>query len=121
MVGLNLMIVTGNLGADPEMRYTADGTAVTTFPLAVSTATSKGEETIWLRCICWRGLGETVHKYLTKGSRIFTMGKLRVNEWEDADKVKRTSLELVCNKVQFLDPKKEMPKQEDEDPGDIPF
>ena len=108
MAGLNKVMLIGRLGADPEMRYTANGQAVTTFNLAVtrnwtSRDGERREETEWVTVVCWEKLAETVSQYLQKGRQAFVEGRLQTRNWEGQDGVKRYKTEVIATTVQFLD------------------
>ncbi len=108
MGSLNKVQIIGNLGADPEMRFTASGQAVATFNVAVNRRyqTRDGErreETEWVRCVAWARLAETTSQYLTKGSQIYLEGRLQTRQWEDREGQRRYTTEVVANDVQFLD------------------
>ncbi|MBI4297884.1 MAG: single-stranded DNA-binding protein [Chloroflexi bacterium] len=108
MASLNKIMVIGNLGSDPEMRYTPNGNPVTSFRLATSRAftTSSGErrqETEWFDVITWNRLAETCNQFLSKGRRAFVEGRLRTSSWEGPDGQRRQRLEIVANRVLFLD------------------
>jgi single-strand DNA-binding protein len=98
-------MVIGNLGADPEMRYTADGTAMTSFRMASSRSWSsdgeKKEQTEWFSIVCWRKLAEIVSQYLQKGSRCYVEGRLQTRSW-DKDGQKQYRTEVIANEVIFL-------------------
>tara|TARA_B100001750_G_C15211574_1_gene448570 strand:+ start:283 stop:678 length:396 start_codon:yes stop_codon:yes gene_type:complete len=101
-------MVIGNLGRDPEMRYTAQGIPVTTFSLATSRPFTDGNgerqsETTWFNIITWRQLAENCNQYLQKGRRAFVEGRLQVRNWEANDGRKGTSVEIVADVVRFLD------------------
>ena len=108
MAGLNKVMLIGRLGADPEMRYTANGQAVTTFNLAVNRNWTgrdgeRREDTEWVTVVCWEKLAETVSQYLQKGRQAFVEGRLQTRNWEGQDGVKRYKTEVVAATVQFLD------------------
>ncbi len=108
MAGLNKVMLIGRLGADPEMRYTANGQAVTTFNLAVNRNWTgrdgeRREDTEWVTVVCWEKLAETVSQYLQKGRQAFVEGRLQTRNWEGQDGVKRYKTEVVASTVQFLD------------------
>ena len=108
MVGLNKMIVIGNMGTDPEMRYTPNGNAVTSFRLAASrryTASDgeRTEETEWFTIVAWNRLAEQCNQYLTKGKRVYVEGRLKSNTWTGNDGQNRFSNEIIANHVLFLD------------------
>ena len=107
MASINKVILIGNLGRDPEVRYTADGTAVASFSIATSENwTDKGsgekkERTEWHRIVAWRRLGEICGEYLSKGKSVYVEGKLQTRSWEK-DGVTRYTTEIVASTVQFL-------------------
>lgn len=103
---LNQCNFIGNLGADPESRYTPSGDCVATFSIGVSDDYTKDgqkvEQTDWIRVVAWRKLGENCAQYLAKGSKVFVTGKMKTRSYEkDGNKVYVT--EIVANDVQFLD------------------
>jgi len=108
MVGLNKMTVIGNLGTDPEMRYTPNGNPVTSFRIA-STRTytsSDGErqqDTEWFTVVAWNQLAELCNQYLSKGRRAYVDGRLHSNSWEGPDGQTRFRNEIVADRVLFLD------------------
>lgn len=108
MAGLNRIMVIGNLGTDPEMRYTPSGNPVTSFRLAVSRTytTSDGErrdETEWFTVVAWQRLAELCNQYLSKGRRAYVEGRIRSRSWEGQDGQTRFVNEIVANQVLFLD------------------
>ena len=133
MAGLNKVMLIGNLGADPEMRYTADGSAVTNFNVAASrryTASDgeRKEDTEWFRIVVFAKLAELCNQYLQKGRRVYIEGRLQTRSWEGQDGQKRYTTEVVAQDVQFLDSKPGgAPRADDQDgpmdlePEDVPF
>ncbi len=111
MAGLNKVILIGNLGRDPEVRYTPDGTAVANFSIATSetwkdkNTGEKKEKTEWHRIVAFRRLGEICGEYLSKGSQVYIEGKLQTREWDDKEGNKRYTTEIVANQMQMLGPK----------------
>ena len=108
MVGLNKIIVIGNLGTDPEMRYTANGNAVTSFNLATSRSYTaadgeRKQETEWFRVVSWNQLAEHVNQYLSKGRRAYVEGRLHSDRWECQYGQTRFTNEIIANTVLFLD------------------
>ena len=108
MAGLNKVMLIGNLGTDPEMRYTANGNAVTNFRMACSRSYNgpdgeRREETEWFTVVCWNKLAETVSQYLQKGRRAYVEGRLQTRSWEGQDGQKRYRTEVIASTVQFLD------------------
>ena len=110
MVGYNRIMAIGNLGTDPEMRYTAQGTPMTTFRLAASRSYynangERQEETEWFTILTFRGLAEQCNQYLAKGRRAFVDGRLRSRNWTANDGQNRFVNEIVADNVRFLDPR----------------
>lgn len=108
MAGLNKVMVIGNLGADPEMRYMSDGTAMTSFRVASSRNFSgpdgeRREETEWFAVVTWRKLAEQCSQFLQKGRRVYVEGRLRTRSWDGPDGQKRYRTEVVADHVLFLD------------------
>ena len=108
MVGLNKMMVIGNLGTDPEMRYTPNGNAVTSFRIAVSRSyTPKGgerrQETEWFRVVAWNQQAESCNQFLQKGKRVYVEGRLKSDTWEGRDGQTRFTNEIIADRVLFLD------------------
>ena len=110
--GLNKVMIIGNLGRDPEMRYTPSGKPVTTFSVATSRAwnTSDGEkreETEWFNVVAWSSLAEICKQYLTKGQHVYIEGRLQTRHWEDQQGIKHTSIEIVANEMIILGERRE--------------
>ena len=108
MVGLNKMIVIGNVGTEPEMRYTSNGNPVTSFRLATgrSYTASDGErrqETEWFTVVSWNQLAEQCNQFLAKGRRIYVEGRLKSSTWTGTDGQTRFRNEIIANQVLFLD------------------
>ena len=108
MAGVNKAILIGNLGRDPELRYTQNGQAVVNFTLATSenwtdkTSGEKVERTEWHRIVVWGKTGEQCAQYLTKGRSVYIEGRLQTREWEDKEGQKRRTTEITAQSVQFL-------------------
>jgi len=107
---LNRVMVIGNLGRDPEMRYTPEGQAVTSFSLAATRtwAYANGERrdsTEWFNIVSWGGLAEICNQYLTKGRRVYVEGELRTRGWEQPNGQKHFRTELVANEMIMLGPR----------------
>jgi len=107
MRGVNKVILLGNLGRDPEVRYTASGQAVTNFTLATTeTRTSKDSEkqdfTEWHRIVAWGRLAEICGEYLSKGRTVYIEGTLRTRSWEDKEGRKRWTTEILARNMQML-------------------
>ena len=105
----NLVVLTGRLTADPELRYTANNTPVTSFSIAVSRRYKAGEqaEADFINIVAWRQTAEFVSKYFTKGQRIGVEGSLRMNRFTDRDGNNRTSYEVVVNNAHFVESKRD--------------
>jgi single-strand DNA-binding protein len=127
---LNKVQMTGHLGADPEMRYTAQGSAVTTFRVA-SNRTWKDKEgtqhddTEWFRIVAWDKLGEICNQYLTKGTRVYVEGRLQTRKYTDRDGIERYSSEVVAQDMIILSSRGErgsVPDAEEnfEEPDELP-
>ena len=108
MAWLNKIMVIGNVGSDPEMRFTPNGKPVTSFPLATNRffTTSDGErkrETEWFDVVTWDRQAESCNQFLTKGQRAFVEGRLRTRSWDGQDGQRRFRVEINANRVIFLD------------------
>lgn len=106
--GVNKVILIGNVGADPELRYTAGGTAVTNFNIATNeswtdSSGERQERTEWHRIVVWGRLAEICNQYLRKGSKVFIEGRLQTRSWETQDGQKRYTTEVVARDMQMLD------------------
>ncbi|MQG18519.1 MAG: single-stranded DNA-binding protein [SAR202 cluster bacterium] len=104
---MNKTMIIGNVGSDPEMRYTPNGSAVTSFSVATSRryTTSSGEqkeETDWFRVSAWNKLAETCNQYVVKGMKVYVEGRVSTNAWTDQEGQSRASLEINCNNIEFL-------------------
>jgi single-strand DNA-binding protein len=107
MAGVNKVILIGNLGADPEVRYTPSGSAVANFRIATSEqwtdkAGEKQERTEWHRIVAWGRTGEICGEYLHKGKQVYVEGRLQTRAWEDRDGNKRYTTEVVAQTVKML-------------------
>ena len=105
---MNKILVIGNLGRDPEMRYTPSGQAVTNFTVATNRkyTTAEGEareETEWFRISAWGRLAETCNQYLAKGRKVYVEGRLRSRTYETREGETRFENEIVANDVRFID------------------
>jgi len=112
MNGVNKVILIGNLGADPETRYTANGAAITNIRIATSESWKdkqsgeKQERTEWHRIVFFNRLAEVAGEYLRKGSAVYVEGQLRTRKWEK-DGIERYTTEIVANEMQMLGGKQE--------------
>ncbi|RLC71681.1 MAG: single-stranded DNA-binding protein [Chloroflexi bacterium] len=133
MAWLNKIMVIGNLGTDPEMRFTPSGTPVTTFRLATNRffTTPQGErkrETEWFDVIARDKQAESCNQFLSKGQRVYVEGRLRTRSWEGQDGKTRFRVEIHASRVIFLDrrgvsvlPEGEAEAEEEIEPQDLPF
>lgn len=108
MASLNKVQIIGRLGQDPEMRFTANGRAVSTLNVAVnrSYTTQDGErheETEWVRVVAWQKLAELASQYLSKGRQVYVEGRLQTRQWEDKEGQRRYTTEVIAQDIQFLD------------------
>jgi single-strand DNA-binding protein len=128
MASLNKVIIIGNVGTEPEMRYTPAGSPVTSFRVATNYRyTNAGgepkEETEWFGVVAWRKLAEQCNQYLAKGRQVYVEGRLRTRNWEGQDGQKRFTVEIIANRVIFLGKtvSGSFPEGGDIEPDDIPF
>jgi single-strand DNA-binding protein len=107
-MSLNKCMIIGNLGRDPEMRYTPSGQSVTQFTVAVNrnykdAQGERQEETEWFRVVAWGQQAEFAAEYLRKGAKVFVEGRIQTRQWEGQDGQKRYTTELVANTIQNLE------------------
>ena len=107
MAAVNKVILIGHLGADPELRYTPNGTPVANFRIATTERwTNKQgermESTEWHRIVAWGKLGEFCGQYLNKGKQVYIEGRLRTRSWEDKDGKKQWTTEIIAQRLQLL-------------------
>jgi len=135
MVSLNKVMLIGNVGKDPEMRFTPNGSPVTSFSVATNRVfnTPEGEkkqETDWFSVVTWSKLAELCNQYLTKGKLVYVEGRLQTRTWDGTDGQKHSRTEVIANQVIFLDragagaaseQKSEEPEHESSEAGDLPF
>lgn len=139
MLSLNKIMIIGNVGSDPEMRFTPNGNPVTSFSVATNRVynTTEGErrqETEWFSVVTWNRLAENCNQFLTKGRLVYAEGRLHTRTWESQDGQKHSRSEIVANRVVFLDRQALAPLPEEKteekteeagegelEPEDIPF
>lgn len=136
MVSLNKVMVIGNVGSDPEMRFTPAGKPVTSFRIATNRVytTPEGErkeETEWFTVVAWNRLAEQCNQFLGKGRLVYAEGRFRTRSWEGQDGQKHYRTEIIANQVSFLDKRSAAPLPDSEkveevetgeiEPDDIPF
>jgi len=107
---LNKIMLIGNLGRDPELQVTAEGTPVTKFSLAVNRKYKTGtgelkEETEWFTIVTWRQLAEICERYLHKGSKVYIEGRLTQRKYTDKNGIDRWMVEVIVNDMEMLTPK----------------
>lgn len=125
------IVIVGNVGRDPEMRYTPSGSAVTSFSVAVSDGFGEKKKTIWFRVSAWEKLAETCNNYLKKGSKVLIEGRLNATDtgnprtYNRQDGTTAASFEVTANVVRFLSSRAESDESEDmggiDDGSEIPF
>jgi single-strand DNA-binding protein len=109
MAGINKVIIIGNLGQDPEVRYMPNGNAVANFTVATSETWNdkqtgeKQEKTEWHRIVMYQRLAEIAGEYLKKGSKVYLEGKLQTRKWQNKDGQDQYSTEIIANTMQMLD------------------
>jgi single-strand DNA-binding protein len=107
---VNKIILIGNLGQDPELRYTSSGVAVASFSMATSESWKDQdgnvqEKTQWHKCVAWRKLAEIVGEYLKKGSKVYIEGRIQYRSYDDKNGVKRDVTEIIVDQMLMLDSK----------------
>jgi len=117
MRGLNKVMIIGQLGRDPEMRYTPSGRPVTSFSVATTRAwtSSDGdrrEETEWFNVVAWGNLAEICKQYLRKGQSVYVEGRLQTRGWDDQEGKKHFRTELVANEMIILGDRRSEPPDE---------
>lgn len=127
--GLNKVMIMGNLGADPEVRYLPSGSAVTNIRVATSESWKdrqtgeKQERTEWHRIVLFNRLGEIAAQYLRKGSKVFVEGSIRTNKWQDQSGADRYTTEIIASSMQLMDAKGSggsAPFEQNDQMGDMP-
>lgn len=127
--GLNKVMIMGNLGADPEVRYLPSGSAVTNIRVATSESWKdaktgeKQERTEWHRITLFNRLGEIAAQYLRKGSKVFIEGAIRTNKWQDQSGADRYSTDIIASNMQLMDSKGtggSAPFEQNDQMGDMP-
>ncbi len=115
----NLVVLTGRLTADPELKTTPNGTSVTTFSIAVDRRYRSGEErqTDFINIVAWRASAEFITKYFKKGSLIGIEGSIQTRRYQDKNGNNRTAFEVVANNVQFVESKRDSSSMADDTPA----
>ena len=133
MASLNKVMLIGNVGKEPEMRFTPTGSPVTSFSLATNRTYNtpdgeKKQETDWFSVVAWSKLAELCNQYLTKGKLVYVEGRLQTRTWDGTDGQKHSRTEVVASQVLFLDKpgtggtaEQKGEEPESGDSGDLPF
>jgi single-strand DNA-binding protein len=131
MAGVNKVILVGNLGRDPELKYLEGNVARAGFSLATSDSYkdkngNRVDQTEWHNIVMWRGLAESAEKYLKKGTQVYIEGKLQTRQWNDKDGNKRSTTEIVAESYVILQRRDANTGSGDnndakQDSGDLPF
>ena len=124
--GVNKVILIGNLGKDPDIRYLDNGVAVANMSIATTEnyKNKKGDrvsQTEWHEIVLWRGLAEIAEKYLKKGSSVYIEGKIRTNKWVDKEGVTRNKVEIMADKMNMLSKSINNEDISDNSLDDLPF
>lgn len=107
MASVNKVIIVGNLGQDPETRYTPSGAAVTSFSVATTDKYNDKETTEWHKITMFGKLAEIAGEYLKKGKQVYLEGKIQTELWEDKEGIKRQTTKIIADKMQMLGGKNE--------------
>ncbi len=126
MASLNKITVIGNVGTEPEMRFTPNGSPVTNFSVATNRKVNDEDVTTWFRVNAWNKTAEACNQYLKKGQQVYVEGRLEIRKWQDKEDMERTSVEIVAHTVLFLGKKQQSAEDEEQakpvvEPEDIPF
>lgn len=131
MAGVNKVILIGNLGRDPELKYLEGNVARVNFSLATSDSYkdkngNRVDQTEWHNIVMWRGLAESAEKYLKKGTQVYIEGKLQTRQWNDKEGHKRSTTEIVAESYVILQRRDSSNNEggtnpENQGSGDIPF
>jgi len=122
MATLNKVMIIGNVGKEPEMRFTPSGKSVASFSVAVNNKFGEESTTEWFNVVAWNKLAETCNQYLTKGQQVFVEGRLLTRQWDDSEGQTHYRTEVIANKVLFLGRREQQKEtQEELEPEDIPF
>ena len=125
MASLNKAMLIGYVGADPDVRHTSNGTAVANFNLATTDKWTdkegkKQSQTEWHRIVAWGRLAEICGEYVSKGTQVYIEGRIHTNEWEDDNKNKKKTKEIIVQRLQLLD-KTDASGKANSDLDEVPF
>ena len=129
MASLNKCIIIGNVGRDPEMRFTPDGKPVTSFSVAMNRTYTDGsgerrESTDWMEVTAWNKLAETCNQYVTKGMQVYCEGRVQLHTWDRQDGTTGAKMQMTASQVIFLGGKQATENGgagDAGDTGDLPF
>uniref|UniRef100_A0A6M3LBS6 Putative single-stranded DNA-binding protein n=1 Tax=viral metagenome TaxID=1070528 RepID=A0A6M3LBS6_9ZZZZ len=121
MSSFNKVFIIGNVGTEPEMRFTPNGSAVASFSVAVNDKRGGEDVTEWFNIVTWNKLAENCNQYLEKGRQVFVDGRLQTRKWEGQDGITHYKTEVHANKVLFLGSKNKTEESTDIVPDDYPF
>lgn len=121
----NLAILTGNLGNDPEIRYTQTGTPVANFRMATNEVYNdkqgvRQEKTEWHRIVVWGRMAEVCGEYLSKGRQVYVEGRIQTRQWKDRENNTRYTTEIVAKKVEFLGGARQQSNQQQAKEHEVP-
>ncbi len=124
-MSVNKVILVGNLGKDPEVRFTPNGHAVARFPIATSEAWNdkngeRREHTEWHQIVVWNKAAEACGEYLAKGRQVYIEGAIRTRQYDDKDHVRRYVTEVIAQRVQFLGGQRTASSSTEHDAGEPP-
>ena len=102
MASFNQLTIIGNLGRDPELRFTQDGTPVASFSVAVNNPFKKDDPPLWVKCSAWRKQAEACGQYLSKGDTVMVVGRLSLEEWQSRDGENKAQCAVDAQSVIFL-------------------
>lgn len=120
---INNVVLVGNLGRDPEVKYTSAGMAITTFSLCFNSGKDKNG---WINVVCFNKLAETAGQHLSKGAKVGIVGVLDENKWEDNNGNKRSNIQIICNNIEFIKLNKQQNQGQGQNqgfgiPDDLPY
>ena len=128
MASLNKVMIIGNVGNEPEMRFTPSGDSVTSFSVACNDSYTdkdgvKHESTEWFNVVAWKKLAEICNQFLVKGRQVYVEGKLKTKKWDSDDGQTHYKTELIAHTVLFIGEKKQVEQatEEEIEPEDLPF
>ena len=111
MPSLNRVEIIGNVGSEPELRFTSNGKSVTSFSVACNSRYTRNgesqENTEWFNVIAWNKLAENCNQFVVKGMMVYVVGRIELHKWEGQDGKERSQLNLIANNVLFLSKKEE--------------